>query len=169
MAQSGLSSLNQSLSDIGDAECGFVRRGNVVVDDRSQIESNIVFGHAHLSWYFDNLNLNVNLNKSFRQRIDVDKTRIDSSCEFPELRDQTNVTLADRLVWIGTDNAAGNGSCETNARSKSVDCDLLATNIRDIDLATHSSTHTSHGLRFHQFEVSAHMMVGDLLFWEARP
>lgn len=50
MPQGGLGPLNQRLSDVGNAECGFVRGDDTVVDDRCEVEGNVVFGDARLLW-----------------------------------------------------------------------------------------------------------------------
>lgn len=49
VAQGGLGSLDQGLPDVGDTECGLVRRSDAVVDDRSEEERHIVLGHTDLA------------------------------------------------------------------------------------------------------------------------
>ena len=61
----------------------------------------------------------------------MDQTRVTSSCEFPELGDQTNVALRDWLVWVGTDDTARNGTTETDAGAESIDCDAVSDCDRD--------------------------------------
>jgi len=68
-----------------------------------------------LSRNLDNLNLNVDLDKTFGERIDVDKTRVNCSGESTELGDQTDVTLTDWLIWVWTNDAAWDGATSTNA------------------------------------------------------
>ena len=58
----------------------------------------------------NNLDLDIYLNKPFRQRVDFDKTRIDSAVEATELGDQADIALTDWLVRVGTDNTAWNGA-----------------------------------------------------------
>jgi hypothetical protein len=62
----------------------------------------------------NNLDLDVDLNKAFAERVDFHKTGVDSSIESSKLRNQTNITLRHWLVWIGADDAAGNGTKSTN-------------------------------------------------------
>lgn len=125
VSQGGLGSLHQGLTDVGDTKSRLVRRCNVIVDDRSQVECNIVLGHAHLTWHLDNLDLDIDLDESFGQWVDLDQTRVDSSRKATELGDQTHVTLRHRLVGVGADNAAGDGTQETNAASQGIDCAAL--------------------------------------------
>ena len=63
----------------------------------------------------NNLNLDIHLDKLLRQRVDLDKTRIDSAIEATELGNETDVSLADWLVWVGAYDTAWDGSTETNA------------------------------------------------------
>lgn len=52
-----------------------------VVDNRGQIESDIVLGHANLARDFNDLDLNVDGRKMFAQRVNFDQTRIDRTLE----------------------------------------------------------------------------------------
>jgi hypothetical protein len=70
----------------------------------------------------NDLNLDIDLNETFTERVDLDKTGIDSAIKSTELGDQTDVTLRDRFVGIRTANAAGEGSKSSNARAQRVDC-----------------------------------------------
>lgn len=83
--------------------------------------SDITFGHANLLRNFDNLDLDVDLNERFGERVDLDKTRVDSTSKTTELGDETNVTLLDRLVWVGAAEAARNRTKSTDGRAESVD------------------------------------------------
>lgn len=56
----------------------------------------------------------------------MNQTRIHCACEFSEFGDKTNISLRHRLVGIGADDAARNGTTETDAGTKGVDCDMLA-------------------------------------------
>lgn len=122
MSESGLSTLNQGLADVGDAKSSLVRGGDVIVDDGGEVESDIVFSHANLLWHFDNLNLDINLNKALGQGVDMNKTRVDGAGELAELGDETNIALRDGLVRVGADDAARNGTKETDEGAKGVDC-----------------------------------------------
>lgn len=94
----------------------------MVVDDRSQVESDIVFGHADLSWNFDDLNLDIDLDESLRQWVDLDQTGINGACESTEFGDQTNVSLRYRLVGVGADDTAGDRTHETETGTERIDC-----------------------------------------------
>lgn len=69
----------------------------------------------------NNLDLDIDLSERLRQRVDLDKTRIDGASETTELGDKTNITLLDRLVRVGAADAARNGSESTDSRAERVD------------------------------------------------
>lgn len=92
----------------------------MIIDDRCQVESDVVFGHANLSRHFDNLDLDVDLDEAFRERVDFDQAGIDGARELSKFGDEANISLRDRLVGIGADDAAGNCAEEANSGSKSV-------------------------------------------------
>lgn len=58
----------------------------------------------------NNLYLDIDLDQFFGQRIDFDKTRVHGPIETAKLGHETNVPLADGLVWIRADTAAWDGS-----------------------------------------------------------
>ena len=93
----------------------------MVVDDGGKVECDVILGHADLARYFDNLDLDVDLDQALRERVDSDQTGVDSASESTESRDETDVSLADWFVWVGTDHAAWNGTEETDAGSQRVD------------------------------------------------
>jgi hypothetical protein len=66
----------------------------------------------------NNLDLDIDLDELLGQWVDLHETGIHSSCESPELGDQTHVSLTDWLVRIGTDDTARNGAECSNARPK---------------------------------------------------
>jgi hypothetical protein len=115
-----VSTLHKSLLDVVDTESGLVRRDNVVVDDRGQAKGNIVLGHANLLWDFGGLNLDINLEKSLAERIDLDQTGVNSLVELSELGNETNVALVDFLVRVGTNDAAGNSAHSSDDTSEDV-------------------------------------------------
>lgn len=121
VAKRGLGALNQGLADIGDAEGGLVGADNVVVDDRGQVDSDVVLGHADLLGDLDNLDLDVDLDKTLAEGVDLDQTGVDSLVETAELGDEADVTLTDTLVRVGAADAAGNGTERTDARAEGVD------------------------------------------------
>lgn len=61
------------------------------------------------------------MDKFLRQRVDLDETWVDGTVEATELGDQTNVSLADWLVWVGANDAARDGAAATNERTEGVD------------------------------------------------
>lgn len=69
----------------------------------------------------NNLDLDIDLDETFGERVDLDKTWIDCAVETTELGDQTDITLRDRLVRVGTEDTAGNSSHGSNARTEGVD------------------------------------------------
>ena len=69
----------------------------------------------------DNLDLHIDLNKTFAERVDLDETRIDCAIESAKLGDQANVTLRDRLVRVRTDDTARNGTHSSDAGTQSID------------------------------------------------
>jgi hypothetical protein len=98
-----------------------VRRGDVVVDDGGQVQGDVVLCHADLTRHFDDLDLNIDLDEALGKRVDLDETGVDSTREAAELGDQTNVALRDRLVGVGADDAARNGTAEADRVTKRVD------------------------------------------------
>ena len=87
---------------------------------------NALHGNLHTN----NLDLDINLNEALAQRIDLDKTRVDSTIETTELGDQTDITLRDMLIRIRADNAARDGSQVTYAVTKSVDYEAISQVLR---------------------------------------
>jgi hypothetical protein len=62
----------------------------------------------------NNLNLDIDLNKTFAERVDLNETGINSAIESTEFGDQTNVTLRDRFIGVRTADAAGEGTHSSN-------------------------------------------------------
>ena len=50
MAKGGLRALDEGLTNVGDSEGGFVGGGDVVIDNRGEVEGYVVFSHADLLW-----------------------------------------------------------------------------------------------------------------------
>lgn len=121
MAECRLSTLNKRLSDVRDAKSCLMWRGNVVIDNGSELERNVVLGHADLLWDFDNLNLDIDLDESLGERVDLDETWVDGTVETAELCDETDVALGDRLVGVGAADAAGDGAEGADAGAETVD------------------------------------------------
>lgn len=78
-------------------------------------------GHADLLGHLDNLNLDIDLDERLRERVDLDETRVHSSCETSEFGDETDISLGDGLVWVGADDAARNRSQVTDDGAERVD------------------------------------------------
>lgn len=87
----------------------------MIVDDGSQAQSNIVLGHAGLLRHLCNLDLDVDLKEPLAEGVDLDQAGIDCLVETTELGDETDLTLVDVLVRIGTDDAARNSAQSSNA------------------------------------------------------
>lgn len=69
----------------------------------------------------NNLNLDVDLNQVLRKWVDLDETGVDGARETAKLGDEAYITLADRLIRVGTAKTARNGTQSSNARPKAVD------------------------------------------------
>ena len=121
MSQRRLRALDQRLANVGDAEGGLVRRRDVVVDDGGQVEGDVVLGHADLAGDLDDLDLDVDLDEAFGERVDLDETRVDGAVEAPEFGHETDVTLADGLVRVRAADAARDGTGETDEGAERVD------------------------------------------------
>ena len=88
MAECGLGALDEGLLDIGDSECGLVRRNDLVVDHGGQGKRDVVLGHADLARHFDDLNLDIDCLKILTQRVNLDKTGVHGAfeaaiCQYP--------------------------------------------------------------------------------------
>lgn len=121
MAQSGLGSFNQSLANVGDTKGGLVRADDVVVDDRGEVECDIVLGHADLLRNLDDLNLDVDLDQALGERVDLDQARVDSLVEFAKFGNQANITLVHVLVWVRANDAAWNRAQGSDTGTQAVD------------------------------------------------
>lgn len=66
------------------------------------------------------MDLDINLDQSLAERIDLYKTRVDSFIEFPELGDKSDVALTDLLIGIRAANDAGNSPESTHTRADSI-------------------------------------------------
>lgn len=121
VAQSGLSTLNESLADVGDAKGGLMGRDDVIVNDGSEAQSDIVLGHTRLLRYLGDLDLDINLNETLTKWVDLDQAWIDGLVEAAELSDETDVALVNILVGVGTDDAARKCTHCSNNGTEGVD------------------------------------------------
>lgn len=120
MAQGGLGALDEGLAHIGDAEGGLVGRDDVVVDDGVEMEGDVVLGHAGLLGHFGNLDLDVDLDESLAEGVDLDEARVDGLVELAKLGDEADMTLADGLVGVG-ERTAGDGADSSDADAQPID------------------------------------------------
>ena len=75
-----------------------------------QIELTVAPLVAITDIFTNNLNLDIDLEETFTERVDLDETGIDRAVESPELGDQTDVTLRDGFVGVRTADAEGKGA-----------------------------------------------------------
>lgn len=101
MPECSLGTLNESLTDVRDSKLSHVRRGDMVVDDRSEVNSHIIFGHADLLWDLADLNHDIYVGESLRKWVDFDKTRVNCAIEAAKFGDQTDGALVYTLVRVG--------------------------------------------------------------------
>ena len=73
----------------------------------------------------NDLDLHIDLNQPLGQRVDLHETWVHCAIEAAEFGDQPDVTLADWLVWVGAEDAEGDGAAETDACTEGVDCEGL--------------------------------------------
>ena len=69
----------------------------------------------------NDLDFDIDLDELLGQRVDFDKAGVDCAIESTELRNQTDVSLADWLVRVGANDTTWDRSHETNATSERVD------------------------------------------------
>jgi hypothetical protein len=126
MAKCRLCTLNKRLANIANAEGGLMWRCNAVVDNRREIERDVVLGHADLLGDLDDLDLDVDLHKVLGERVDVDQARVDSALKATKLGHKTNISLRHWLVGVGADNAARDCAHGTDAATEGVDLYIVS-------------------------------------------
>ena len=72
----------------------------------------------------NDLDLDIDLNEFLRQRVYLHETRVDGAVEATELGDEPDVALADGLVGVGADDAARDGTAESDAGTEVIDCEV---------------------------------------------
>lgn len=102
MPKSSLGALHKSQTDVRDPKGSLVRRVDVVIDYRSEVNSHIILGHADLLWDFADLNLDIYLGEFLGKWVDLHKARVHCAIETAKLGDKTDVALANTLVRVGT-------------------------------------------------------------------
>ncbi len=65
----------------------------------------------------NNLDLYVNLDKTFAEGVDLDETGVHCAVESTKFRDQADVTLRHRLVRVGAEDTARDRAHGSNARA----------------------------------------------------
>ncbi len=69
----------------------------------------------------DDLDLDVDLDEFFGKGVDFHEAGVDGAVEAAEFGDEADVALADGLVGVGADDAAGDGAAESDAGAEGVD------------------------------------------------
>ena len=95
----------------------------------AEIISEGFFGRA-MKIRTNDLNFDIDLDELLRQGIYLNQAGIHCAVEPTELGNQTNVSLADGLVRIWANDAAWNGSEETNTISERVDLIAISNDMR---------------------------------------
>jgi hypothetical protein len=72
---------------------------------------------------FNDLDLDIDLDETLRERINPDQTRIDSALEATELGDKADISLSDGLVRIRAEDAAGDCTAKSNQGAEVVYCE----------------------------------------------
>jgi hypothetical protein len=111
------------------------------------MQSHVILGHAHLFRDLDDLNLDIDLDERFGQRVNLDETGVDGAIEATELGDQADISLRNGFVRVGTADAAWDRSEEANAGAEIVDCDELATARISTKHAAYPCFHTTRACR----------------------
>ncbi len=73
------------------------------------------------SGHTSNLDLDIDLDKTFTEGVDLDETGIDGLVELAELGDKTDIALVDLLVGVGAEDTAGHGTDRADAGAEGID------------------------------------------------
>lgn len=76
VAEGRLRALDQRATDVRDTKGGAVRVRDLPDDDGFDLRLQVVFGQDRLERQLDDLNLDVNVSKRFRERVDFDEARV---------------------------------------------------------------------------------------------
>jgi len=118
MSKGGLCALNKRLPHIRDTECSFMRRDDIVVDNRGKVNRNVILCHTNLLRNLAELDLHVDRNEFFGKRVDLDETGVDCAMELPKLGNETDTPLVNRLIRIRANDAARNGAKKSDKGSQ---------------------------------------------------
>lgn len=69
----------------------------------------------------DDLNLDIDLEDAFAERVDLDETGVDGLVELAEFGDETDIALVNLLVRVGAADAAGDGAEISHDGTEGVD------------------------------------------------
>ena len=100
-----------------------MRARNMVINNRGQLQRDVVFSHADLLRDFDDLDLDVDLDEALGEGVDFHETGIDGAVETSKFGDKADVALGDGLVRVGAADAAWDGAEGADAGAETVDCD----------------------------------------------
>lgn len=118
MSKGGLCALNKRLAHIRDTECSFMRRDDIVVDNRGKVNRDVILCHTNLLRNLAELDLHVDRDEFFGKRVNLDETGVDCTMEFPELGNETDATLVNRFIRIRANDATRNGTKKTDKGSQ---------------------------------------------------
>jgi len=119
MTERSLSTFNERLAEICDAECCSVGVANLEVDDRVNFDVDVITSDDCLSSDWANLNLDVDDAQRFSADIDLNQTGVDRLVELSKARHKTDRALLDIAERIG-EGAAWDHPTNTNHRAKSL-------------------------------------------------
>lgn len=74
---------------------------------RTGLAGVVVVEFAAIDVHTNDLNLDIDLDETLAERVDLDQTGVDSAIEATELGDQAYITLRDRFVGVRAEDAAG--------------------------------------------------------------
>ena len=90
----------------------------MIVDDRSQVEGNVILGHADLTRHLDDLDLDINSCQVLAERVDLYEAGINCTLKTTKLGHQSDLTLVNGRKRIRAADTAGYGSQGTNDLSQ---------------------------------------------------
>ena len=111
MTKCGLRTFHESSADRSNSKGRLVRIDNVEVNDRCDVDVDIVFSHTYLRWDFDDRDFDVDLLQFLAQsgkisegvilqgeiRVDIAQTRIHCTMILAKFQDETSLTF---INWV---------------------------------------------------------------------